>query len=62
MTINQLLGGLVIYHLVGARLRYRGVWWFSFVLLLVSGVATYYVVSRLLIVWPFRLVRVLIND
>jgi hypothetical protein len=61
MTVNQLLGGLVIYQLVSARLRYRGVRWFLFVFLLVSFVASYYAVSRLCIVWPYRLVRVLTN-
>lgn len=59
MTTRQLLGGLAIYQLVAARLRYRGVWWSLFVFLLVSFVVMYYSLSRLLVVWPYRLFRVL---
>ena len=61
MTINQLLGGLVIYQLIVARLRYRGVWWFLFLFILASLVVTYYAISRLFIVWPYRLFRSLAN-
>ena len=57
MTTNQLLGGLLAYDLINARLRYRGVWWFLFVFLVVSFVLMYYAVSRLFVVWPYRLCR-----
>lgn len=57
MTTNQILGGLAIYQLVRARRRFRVVWWFMFVFMLVSGVIGYYTLSRLFVVWPYRLLR-----
>jgi hypothetical protein len=57
MTTNQFLGGLAIFQLVRARRKYRGVRWFLFVFFLVAGVVGYYVVSRLFVVWPYRLCR-----
>lgn len=59
MTTNQILAGLAIYQIVAARLRYRGVWWFLFVFFLVSSVAMYYAISRLFVVWPYRVCRFL---
>jgi hypothetical protein len=57
MKTNQLIGGLAIYQLVSARLRHRGVWWFLFVFAVMIVVATYYAMSRLFVVWPYRLYR-----
>jgi hypothetical protein len=59
LTVNHLLAGLLIYQFVVARLRYKGAQWWSFLLLVVFLVAAYYGLSRLLIVWPYRLVRAL---
>lgn len=61
MTFNQILGGLTIYQLASARLRYRGAWWFFLVFLVVLFVAAYYAISRLCVVWPYRLFRTLVN-
>ncbi|MEX2113460.1 MAG: hypothetical protein WD845_09755 [Pirellulales bacterium] len=61
MTIHKILAALAIYQIGSARLKYRGAWWFAYVLLLVSFVATYYAMSRLFVVWPYRLCRMCVS-
>lgn len=60
-TTGNVLSVVAIYQVIAARCRYRGWRWALFVFLVIAGVFAYYAVSRLFVVWPYRVWRRLAN-